>query len=313
MVTPVQETQQPVTYTPYMTIRQARDTQSALLSTGIVGGGPRGLWAKGMGGTQTIGGEHGVNYGLIAGYGWSVGPHRRDIAGMAFSAGQSGLGTGLNNFTRASDYGLWAYGTYCPNASRDWKFSGTIGVGLSTNTLMSTALGLPQVANFGGSFVGVEVRASYWSTMNGLTISPRLSLGYDQSWTNGFQTHGGSFMDVNVAQQSSGQFYAEPAVLIGKKFNYRTASGNHTLFPQVRIGLVQNVGPTPSAEVSSGQVAGQVQGLSYPHTQGMAELRLDVTSHTRYSKGLSGNISIRQLFGGGASQTEAVAAIKYRW
>jgi hypothetical protein len=76
---------------------------------------------------------------------------------------------------------------------------------------------------------------------------------------------------------------------------------------------VQNVGPTPSASVSSGQVVGQVQGLSYPHTQGMAELRLDVTSHTRYSKGLSGNISVRQLFGGGASQTEAVAAIKYRW
>lgn len=313
VVTPVQETQQTVADAPHMTIQQARDTQDALISTGIVGGGPRGWWAKGMGGTQSIGADHGVNYGIIAGYGFSVGPDNRDVAGVAFSAGQSGLGTGPDNFTRASDYALWAYGTYYPNASRDWKFSGAIGGGMSQNTLDSTALGLPQIANFGGSFAGAEVRASYWKQLDGITVSPRLSLGYDQSWTNGFSTNGGSFMDVQVANQSSGQFYVEPAVLIGKKFNYRTASGDHTLFPQVRVGMVENIGPTPSASVSSGQVAGQVQGLSYPHLQGMAELRLDVTSHTRYSKGLSGNISVRQLFGGGASQTEAVAAIKYRW
>ena len=313
VVTPVQETKQTVANAPHMTIQQARDAQNAIISTGIVGGGPRGLWFKGLGGTQSIGDEHGVNYGLITGYGFSVGPDGRDVAGVAFSAGQSGLGTGPDNFTRASDYGLWAYGTYYPNASRDWKFSGTIGGGMSQNTLDSTALGLPQIANFGGSFVGAEVRSSYWTTLDGLTVSPRLSLGYDQSWTNGFSTHGGAFMDVQVAPQSSGQFYAEPAVLIGKKFNYRTVSGNHTLFPQVRLGLVQNIGPTPSAEVSSGQVAGQVQGLSYPHTQGMAELRLDVISHTRYSSGLSSNISVRQLFGGGSSSTEFVAAIKYHW
>ena len=313
VVTPVEETQQTVANTPYMTIQQARDAQNAIISTGIVGGGPRGWWAKGVGGTQSIGADHGVNYGLIAGYGWSVGPDHRDVAGVAFSAGQSGLGTGPRNFTNASDYGLWAYGTYYPNASRDWKFSGAIGGGMSTNTMNTTSLGLPQAANFGGSFMGAEVRSSYWTTLGGLTVSPRLSLGYDQSWTGGYSTHGGSFMDVNVASQSSGQLYVEPAVLIGKKFNYRTASGDHTLFPQVRVGMVENIGPTPSASVSSGQVAGQVQGLSYPHTQGMAELRLDVTSHTRYSKGLSGNISVRQLFGGGASQTEAVAAIKYRW
>ena len=313
VVTPVQETKQTVANAPHMTIQQARDAQNVIISTGIVGGGPRGLWLKGLGGTQSIGNEHGVNYGLISGYGWSVGPDGRDVAGVAFSAGQSGLGTGPDNFARASDYGLWAYGTYYPNVSRDWKFSGTIGGGMSQNTLDSTALGLPQVANFGGSFMGAEARASYWTTLDGLTVSPRLSIGYDQSWTNGFSTHGGAFMDVQVARQSSGQFYAEPAILIGKKFNYRTVSGDHTLFPQVRLGLVQNIGPTPSAEVSSGQVAGQVTGLAYPHTQGMAELRLDVASHTRFSKGLSGNIIIRQLFGGGASQTEAVAAIKYRW
>ena len=111
VVTPVQETKQTVANTPYMTIQQARDAQNAIISTGIVGGGPRGFWFKGMGGTQSIGADHGVNYGLIAGYGWSVGPDRRDVAGVAFSAGQSGLGTGPDNFTRASDYGLWTYGT----------------------------------------------------------------------------------------------------------------------------------------------------------------------------------------------------------
>ncbi|WP_217628119.1 hypothetical protein, partial [Acidithiobacillus thiooxidans] len=54
-------------------------------------------------------------------------------------------------------------------------------------------------------------------------------------------------------------------------------------------------------------------GLGYPHTQAMAELRLDMTSHTKDTHGLSGNLSVRQLFGGGASQTEAIATLKYRW
>ncbi|MBU2816535.1 hypothetical protein HF282_03385 [Acidithiobacillus ferrooxidans] len=45
----------------------------------------------------------------------------------------------------------------------------------------------------------------------------------------------------------------------------------------------------------------------------MIEGRLDVISHSRYSNGLSVNVSIRQLFGNGASSTEGVAAIKYHW
>jgi hypothetical protein len=40
---------------------------------------------------------------------------------------------------------------------------------------------------------------------------------------------------------------------------------------------------------------------------------LDVISHTKFSKGLSVNISARQLFGGGASSMEGIATIKYRW
>jgi hypothetical protein len=76
---------------------------------------------------------------------------------------------------------------------------------------------------------------------------------------------------------------------------------------------VESIGPNPAAEISSGQVAGQVQGLPFPHLQGMAEVRLDVISHTRYSKGLSVNVSARDLFGGGASSMEGVAAIKYHW
>ena len=79
----------------------------------------------------------------------------------------------------------------------------------------------------------------------------------------------------------------------------------------MRLGAVDNIGPNTAAEISSGQVSGQVQGLPYPHLQGMAEVRLDVISHTRYSKGLSVNVSARQLSGGGASSTEFMAVIKY--
>ena len=318
VVTPIQEAKPVLADAPQVTQAAIQNTSQTLVSTGVVGGGPRGVWVKGMGGFSSQDGYQGVNYGLLAGYGKSVGPDGRDVAGVAFSAGQAGLGTGPSDFVKASDYGLWLYGTYYPQASRSWKITGTIGGGLSTNTLESTALGLPQVANFQGGFMGTEVRASYWKTlssMDNIIVSPRLSVGYNQSWTSGYSTHGGGPLDVNVSQQSDGQLYLSPAILVGKKFDYRSQSGNHVIFPQVRVGAVESVGPSPSAEISSGQVAGQVQGLAYPHTQGMIEARLDVISHTRYSKGLSVNISARELFGGGAgaSSMEGVAAIKYHW
>ena len=313
VVTPVQEAKPVLADSPQVTEAAAQNTAQTLISTGVVGGGPRGVWLKTLGGFSSQDGYQGMNYGLLAGYGKSVGPDGRDVAGVAFSAGQAGLGTGVSDFARASDYGLWIYGTYYPQASRQWKITGTLGGGLSQNTLMSTALGLPQVAHFGGGFVGTQVRASYWKTMDGIIVSPRLSVGYNQSWTGGYSTHGGSFLDVHVSGQNDGQLYLSPAILVGKKFDYRSQSGRHTLFPQVRLGVVENIGPNPSAEISSGQVAGQVQGLAYPHLQGMAEVRLDVISHTKFSKGLSANVSARQLFGGGASSTEFVAAVKYHW
>lgn len=316
VVTPVEESKPIVADSVEVTQAAIQNTTGALVSTGVVGGGPRGAWLKTLGGFSSQGGYNGMDYGLISGYGFSVGPNGRDVLGAAFSAGQAGLGTSASDFTKASDYGLWIYGTYYPNASRNWKITGTIGGGMSTNTLSSTALGLPQVANFNGSFMGAEVRASYWKTLDeddGIIVSPRLSVGYNQSWTNGYSTHGGGPLDVQVSGQSDGQLYFEPAVLIGKKFNYRSQSGNHTLFPQLRLGAVENVGPSPSAGITSGQVAGQVQGLAEPHLQGMAEVRLDVISHTRFSEGLSANVSAKQLFGSGASSTEFVAAIKYHW
>lgn len=313
IVTPVQETKHVVTSAPTVTLQQARDSSQVLVSTGVVGGGPRGLWIKGLGGTQSqAGGYSGDNYGLIAGYGFSIGPDKRDVAGVAFSYGQSNLGTGPADYTSASDYALWAYGTYYPNASRNWKFAGTVGAGLSSNSISSTSLGLPQVANFGGHFLSAEVRASYWKTIDGFTVSPRVSVGYTQTWADGFTTQGASFLNVNVHSASDGQFYVEPAVLVGKKFT--VSDGSYTLFPQVRAGLMENVGPTPSALVSSGQVAAQLAGLGYPHTQGMAEVRLDVFRHSLQDyKGFSGNLAVRQLFGGGASQTEAIATLKYHW
>jgi hypothetical protein len=316
VVTPVQESKPIVADSPRVTQAAIQNTAQNLVSTGVVGGGPRGLWTKAMGGFSSQSGYAGTNYGIISGYGWSVGQSKRDVAGIAFSAGQAGLGTGVSNFVKASDYGLWLYGTYYPLASRQWKIAGTIGGGMSTNTLMSTALGLPQTGHFGGSFMGTEIRASYWKTLNGMDsiiVSPRLSVGYNQSWTSGFSTHGGGPLNVAVSGQSNGQLYLEPAILVGKKFNYHSQSGNHTIFPQVRFGAVENVGPNPSASISSGQVAGQVQGLAYPHTQGMVEARLDVISHTRFSKGLAVNVSARELFGNGAQSMEGIAAVKYRW
>ncbi|AEM48023.1 outer membrane autotransporter barrel domain protein [Acidithiobacillus ferrivorans SS3] len=316
VVTPVQEAKPILADSAGVTQVATQNTVQSLVSTGVVGGGPRGLWVKGMGGFSRQGAYDGMNYGLIAGYGKSVGNDGRDVAGVAFSAGQAGFGTGQNDFIKASDYGLWLYGTYYPQASRAWKITGTLGGGMSTNTLMSTALGLPQTAHFGGAFIGTEIRASYWKTLpelDNVIVSPRLSIGYNQSWTNGYATHGGGPLDVQASGQRDGQFYVSPAILIGKKFDYRSVSGNHTFFPQIRVGMVESVGPNPSAEISSGQVAGQVQGLAFPHTQGMVEARLDIVSHTRYSRGLSANISVRQLFGGGAASLEGVAAIKYHW
>lgn len=317
IVSAVQEAAPVLADTPTLTVQQARVSAGTLIATGITGGAPRGVWVKGLGGTQSQDGMNGANYGLMAGYGWSVGPDHRDVAGVAFSAGQSGLGTSPEDYAKASDYGLWAYGTYYPTHKvfdhNGWKIAGTIGGGISTNTIASTSLGLPQIAHFGGSFMSAELRAGYWKHDGKWVVSPRVSVGYDQTWSNAFTTQGVSFLDVHANASTTGQFYVEPAVLVGRKFNYRTAAGSHTLFPQLRAGLIENVGPTPSLAISSGQVDGQVQGLAYPHTQGMAELRLDVISHTRYSLGLSGNIAVRQIFGDGASQTEAVAAIKYRW
>ncbi|WP_163098686.1 autotransporter outer membrane beta-barrel domain-containing protein [Acidithiobacillus ferrianus] len=289
VVTPVQEAKPVLADSAGVTQAAIQNTAQTLVSTGVVGGGPRGVWLKTLGGFSSQSGYSGMNYGLLTGYGKSVGPDGRDVFGVAFSAGQAGLGTGASDFTRASDYGLWAYGTYYPLANRRWKITGAVGGGLSQNTLESTALGLPQVANFGGGFMGTEVRASYWKTlssMDNIIVSPRLSVGCNQSWTGGYSTHGGGPLDVAVSGQSDGQLYLSPAILVGKKFNYRSQSGNHTIFPQVRLGAVENIGPNPSAEISSGQVAGQVQGLAYPHLQGMAEARLDVISHTSYSKGL---------------------------
>lgn len=314
VVTPIQEAKPILADSTNVTQADVQSTTQTLVSTGVVGGGPRGVWLKTLGGFSSQSDYSGMNYGLISGYGFSVGPNGRDVAGLAFSAGQAGLGTGASDFTKTSDYGLWLYGTYYPTVARTWKITGALGGGLSTNTNESTALDLPQAANFGGGFMGGEIRASYWKTLeDGVIVSPRLSVGYNQSWTNGFSTHGGGPLDVQVSGQSDGQLYLSPAILVGKKFNYRSQSGNHTMFPQLRLGAVESVGPSPSAEISSGQVAGQVQGLAAPHLQGMAEARLDIVSHTQYSKGLSANVSARQMFGGGASSTEFVAAIKYRW
>ncbi|MBU2718927.1 hypothetical protein HF563_05965, partial [Acidithiobacillus ferridurans] len=109
VVTPVQEAKPIVADAPGVTQAAIQNTAQTLVSTGVVGGGPRGVWLKTLGGFSSQSGYAGANYGLLAGYGFSVGTDKRDVAGIAFSAGQAGLGTGSQDFIKASDYGLWFY------------------------------------------------------------------------------------------------------------------------------------------------------------------------------------------------------------
>lgn len=294
-----------------MTVQVVRNASNALLSTDVVGGGPRGLWAKGVGGFSRLGADHGYNYGAIGGYGLSVGPHKKDVIGAALSYNYGSMGTSAYNKMTNTNYGLWLYGDYFSHHDH-WKISGALGGGWSSNDMDSASLGLPMQAQFGGHWLSAAARVSYWTSMYGLEISPRLSLGYNQVWTNRFNTRGASFLNVHAASSSFGSMYLEPALLIGKRIN----TGNTSWYPQVRLGMVENIGSNPSIALSSGQVHGSMTGIGMPHTQGMAELRVDWTPRDAgydFGKGLEGNIAVKQLFGGGASSTQFMATLKYNW
>ena len=284
-----------------------RDISASLISTGIAGGGPRGAWAKGLGGFSNYGQNSGTNMGTIFGYGHSFGPQKRDIIGIAGSYGTSQFGMNSSNYASSNSYGIWLYDTFYPNKNHDWKFVQVIGGGVSTNSVNSQEIGLPVYSQFGGNFFSYQSRASYWIKKDGLIISPRITAGYEYDHSASFKTNAAiSALNANVSSVNESQFNIDEAVLIGKKYKV-----NHTdLFPNIRLGVDENIGATPTAIVSANNISSTITGQRYPHTQGMAEMRIDMKSHK--IKGLSGNISAKELFGDG-SATEFVAAVKYRW
>lgn len=307
VIIPAQEVQQINATSVTANIAFNRDISASLISTGIAGGGPRGAWAKGLGGFSNYGQNSGTNMGTIFGYGHSYGPQKRDIIGISGSYGSSQFGMNSTNYASSNSYGIWLYDTFYPHKNRDWKFVQVIGGGVSTNNVSSQEIGLPVYSKFGGNFFSYQSRASYWIKKYGLIISPRITAGYEYDHSAAFKTNAAiSALNANVSSVNESQFNVDEAVLIGKKYKV-----NHTdLFPNIRLGVNETIGATPTAIVSANNITSTITGQSYPHTQGMAEMRLDMKS--KKIKGLSGNISAKELFGGG-SATEFVAAIKYRW
>jgi hypothetical protein len=307
IVIPAREVQQINTAPTTANISLNRDISASLISTGITGGGPRGAWAKGLGGFSNYGQNSGTNMGTIFGYGHSFGPQKRDVIGIAGSYGSSQFGMNSASYASSNSYGIWLYDTFYPLKNRDWKFVQVIGGGVSSNNVNSQEIGLPVYSRFGGNFFSYQSRVSYWIKKDGLIISPRLTAGYEYDHSSAFKTNAAiSALNANVSSVNSSQFNIDEAVLIGKKFKVNHVS----LFPNLRLGVDENIGATPTAIVSANNVTSTISGQRYPHTQGMAEIRLDIKS--KKVKGLSGNFSANELFGGGSS-TEFVAAVKYRW
>ncbi|MBU2862021.1 autotransporter outer membrane beta-barrel domain-containing protein [Acidithiobacillus ferrooxidans] len=313
VVTPAQEAanQPVVAESETLNIAQAKDVSGDLLSTGVTGGGPRGLWGKALGGVSQAGSfGNGYNYGLLTGYGFSVGPQRRNVLGGAFSYMRNVFGTGPADNVSSGDYGLWMYGTlFSPHAY--WKVTGALGGGWSGNQMIATSLGFPLTANYGGTWFTAAARASYWKRYGNWVVSPRLSLTWSSSRSSAYDTAGGAFMNVRVGAEDSGDFSVAPAVLVGRRVRWH----GETLFPQIRAGLVEDVGPRPADMVTSGASSAVAMGVSLAHTQGSLEARLDIggTSDTIKPHALTGNLAVKQLFGGGQSSTEAMATLKYYW
>jgi hypothetical protein len=309
VVTPVGEAKPILAHATAITQQQAMEISGNLLSTGIVGGGPVGLWGKPFGGVSSDGGANGFNYGLLFGYGQAF-DHNKAVFGGAFTYSHGAIGQNASNSAVQNAYGLWAYGDYFPNPR--WKITGTLGGGWTNNRVFSSPLGVSENGVFNGNFFDAAARASYWRNIDGLIVSPRMTLAYLQTSDGAYSTTGFQPLGVQVGAQTSGQFQITPAVLIGK--NYKV--GSHTLFPQVRLGVQETIGPRPATTIASlnGKQNGTLQGLPLPHTQGMAEVRLDVfNGNLRDERGLAGNVAVKQLFGGGASSTEFMATVKYRW
>ena len=87
------------------------------------------------------------------------------------------------------------------------------------------------------------------------------------------------------------------------------------LFPNLRLGVQETVGPKTGTLLTAGQASATDIGLPVPHTQGMAEVRVDLGGSSDHvaRDGWSGNLAVKSLFGGGASSVEGTATVKYRW
>ncbi len=247
-------------------------------------------WAKAIGNFGHLAGYDTSGAGAVVGYGFHM--HNTDghwVFGPAFSYGHNTIGSSYSN-TSTNSYGFWLYGGW---HQQSWKVAAVAGGGFTRNAETTALDSIDSQSNYSGSFWDLALRPSYWVRMaSGLVLSPRVTLNYGSSYTSAFaQTFGPTNYSIGSAKYSV--FTVSPVMLVGDKMNV----GDVSVDPQVRVGLNENVGATPT--------------FGLPHTQGTAEARLNVDE----GKDLFGVLSWKYTYGGGQGYgyNTIMASARYLW
>lgn len=258
----------------------------------IIGGAPRGSWVKAIGNFGHFSGQQTSGYGATIGYGFHT--HNSDgswTMGPAFSYAYNTVGDSSNGVDTHS-YGFWLYGGW---KQKGWKVTALAGGGFSSNLGTVSPLGIGTGYNYDGSFYDIAARPGYWFHIGpSFIVSPRLTFNWGLYKSAGFSS---AFLSgvppLTVTGESASIFTTSPAVLVGDRLNI----GGVRVFPQVRIGLNENIGPT--------------RNFGLPHTQGTAEARVNIQETQR----LHSVLSWKHIYGGGAGYgyNTIVASVKYRW
>ncbi len=274
---------------PHTTLAQLEFSGGAVVSN-IIGGAPAGAWVKAIGNFGHLAGYDTSGAGAVVGYGFHM--HNADghwVFGPAFSYGHNTIGSSYSN-TSTNSYGFWLYGGW---HQQSWKVAAVAGGGFTRNAETTAFDTIDSQSNYSGSFWDIALRPSYWVRMaSGLVLSPRVTLNYGSSYTSAFaQTFGPTNYSIGSAKYSV--FTVSPVMLVGDKMNV----GNVSVDPQVRVGLNENVGATPT--------------FGLPHTQGTAEARLNVDE----GKDLFGVLSWKYTYGGGQGYgyNTIMASARYLW